>query len=263
MIDASTARRFWNERESRRRRVRFIGEEQWRTVVGVVADVQAYRLSHTIPEYMKGTVYVPYRAAWTQEEVGVPADMTLVARTAFDTSQFEAFVRRALPTGAQEVVVSAVRPMQSVIDDAVATPAATTSLLASMAALALVLGCIGVYGVLSFLVSRQTRDLGIRFRARRSATRRVLAGAQGRRDALCSPGLRSASSPPCPQPAGSPANCTASDHSNPTTYVAVVDGMCVVTFAPATSDASRHARRSTDGAARSVNGGYDSSMTVG
>ena len=31
-----------------------------------------------------------------------------------------------------------------------------------MAGLALVLGCIGVYGVLSFLVSRQTRDLGIR-----------------------------------------------------------------------------------------------------
>ena len=53
--------------------------------------------------------------------------------------------------------------MPSVIADAVATPAATTSLLASMAALALVLGCIGVYGVLSFLVSRQTRDLGIRF----------------------------------------------------------------------------------------------------
>lgn len=31
-----------------------------------------------------------------------------------------------------------------------------------MAVLALVLGCVGVYGVLSFLVSRQTRDLGIR-----------------------------------------------------------------------------------------------------
>ena len=45
----------------------------------------------------------------------------------------------------------------------------------TMAGLALVLGCIGVYGVLSFLVSRQTRDLGS-VRAGRSAARRVLAG---------------------------------------------------------------------------------------
>ena len=43
-----------------------------------------------------------------------------------------------------------------------AAPAATTSLLVTMAGLALVLGCVGVYGVLSFLVSRQSRDLGIR-----------------------------------------------------------------------------------------------------
>ena len=61
------------------------------------------------------------------------------------------------------MVTSDVRSMANVIATAVAAPAATTSLLASMAALALVLGCIGVYGVLSFLVSRQTRDLAIRF----------------------------------------------------------------------------------------------------
>jgi ABC-type antimicrobial peptide transport system permease subunit len=65
----------------------------------------------------------------------------------------------AAPTG--EIVVDEVRPMDAVLGDAVG-PTATASLVVSMAALALVLGCIGVYGVLSFLISRQTRDLGIR-----------------------------------------------------------------------------------------------------
>jgi len=55
-----------------------------------------------------------------------------------------------------------VRAMTTVVADAVAAPAATASLLVTMAGLALVLGSIGVYGVLSFLVSRRTRDLGIR-----------------------------------------------------------------------------------------------------
>jgi ABC-type antimicrobial peptide transport system permease subunit len=89
--------------------------------------------------------------------------MTLVARTSLPPRSVETFLRQAMTGPTREVVISDVRSMQDVIASAVASPAATTSLLASMAALALVLGCVGVYGVLSFLVSRQTRDLGIRF----------------------------------------------------------------------------------------------------
>ena len=104
VVDASTARRFWKEESPVDRRVRFVGEKQWRTVVGVVADVRAHDLSHAIPDYMKGTVYVPYASHGTQEDDRVPAEMTLVARTALDTSQLEAVVRRALPASAEDVV---------------------------------------------------------------------------------------------------------------------------------------------------------------
>ena len=73
-----------------------------------------------------------------------------------------ATLRRVGATLGTLAAISDVRPMSAVVAGAVAAPAATTSLLVTMAGLALVLGAVGVYGVLSFLVSRQTRDLGIR-----------------------------------------------------------------------------------------------------
>ena len=73
-----------------------------------------------------------------------------------------ATLRRVGATPGTLAAISDVRPMSAVVAGAVAAPAATTSLLVTMAGLALVLGAVGVYGVLSFLVSRQTRDLGIR-----------------------------------------------------------------------------------------------------
>jgi len=160
-VSAATARRFWPGREAVGQHVRFVGESRWRTVVGVVADVRAHSLTRDEPEWIDGTLYVPHAVDAALEDGRLPAEMIAVLETRLaPTTVADHLQRLAQQTGG--VVVDDVRSLDAVLAEATAVPAATTSVLVATALLALTLGSLGVYAVLSFLVSRRTQEFGIR-----------------------------------------------------------------------------------------------------
>src|SRR5262249_9044059 len=78
VITADTARRFWPSQAAVGKHIRLLNDKDWRTIVGVVADVRAYDLQQNSPGWIGGTAYIPYNSSATLEDKRMPAEMTVV-----------------------------------------------------------------------------------------------------------------------------------------------------------------------------------------
>jgi predicted permease len=162
IVSAETARRFWPGQDAVGKHLRLLGQNDWCTIVGVASDVRGYDLRHDVPDFMDGIIYLPYAPGATLEDGRVPAEMTLVLRSASAAPQVERSLRSLAASLNSEAPVSEVKSMPAILSDASSAPRSITSLFASFAALALILGVIGIYGVISFFVGQRTREIGIR-----------------------------------------------------------------------------------------------------
>lgn len=149
IINASMARRFWPG-EDPIGKILMRGDEQDR-VVGVVDDVH----EESVESNVGAQVYYPC----TQQG---PSRAQLVVRSSLPPSTLASSVLRALRELNPNQPASEFRPIRMIVDHAVSPRRFFMLLVATFAGLGLLLATLGIYGVISYSVTRQTPEIGVR-----------------------------------------------------------------------------------------------------
>ena len=154
IINETAARRYWAGQNPVGSRLSFTTGRTpptWLEIVGVVKDV----LQNGLDLPAKPIIYIPFL------QIG-QTFMVTVVRTASDPAGLTSAVRGAIAAMDKDQPVLMIRTMDEIFSDSVAQRRFNTALIVAFGTLALLLAMVGIYGLMAFIVTQRTHEIGIR-----------------------------------------------------------------------------------------------------
>jgi predicted permease len=161
MVSENFAREYWKEPAAALgKRIRETPSNPWRTIVGVVADARDDGVVRPAP----AIIYWPLALDnFGDEKITVFRNMAFAIRTPrLNSPTLLKEVQQAVWSVNSNLPVARVRTLEEIQADSMAQTSFALVMLGIAASVALVLGVVGIYGVISYIATQRTREIGIR-----------------------------------------------------------------------------------------------------